>query len=255
MDSNTINDTFLDAAASEALGINSPMDTALLETNRAGAGEAGATLERELRETVARLSATSPHMAPPANLRGRILQATAPATFRMEDYRKATGENMRVYKWGFYAAAVFLIAAALFNISTRNQAAKTYNAYTAEVNQANALAQQVQSRNALVNLLADPRTQQVTLKDDQQNPVMRVFANPAMHQAIAIVPPGLMPEGQNVQISWDEGNTRVAFQTATLTEQGGDLKAPQGMSIPTAINIGKRSPDDSYRPLVAGMPH
>ncbi len=251
-----ISDSFLDAAIGEALGINSPADTALLDAGRAEAGEPGRDFERDLTETAARLCTASPFMAPPENLRGRILQATAPTAFRIEDYRKATGENMRVYKWGFYAAAVFLMAAALYNISTRNQLAKAYNAYTAEVAQAGSLAHQLQSRNALVNELADPRTQQVTINDDHNDAVARLYVNRDTQQVVAIVPQGLIPEGQTLQVSLPDpnnGDKRVAFQTVTLTEQGSGLKAPAGTLAGNQINVSHLTPDDSNRPQFAGM--
>src|SRR4051794_7061849 len=73
--------------------------------------------DRAMRETVARLAAASPHMKPSPELRARILQATATRTFKMEDYRKTSGEDYRWYKWGFYAAAAFLVMAGVYNMN------------------------------------------------------------------------------------------------------------------------------------------
>ena len=98
------NEQLLDNAISETLGMNTAGESAAYE--RALAGDAGArATDRQLRETTAYLAAASPHMAPPADLRGRILLATAAKTYKLEDYRKASGEDNRFYKWGFYAAA------------------------------------------------------------------------------------------------------------------------------------------------------
>src|SRR4029079_4894668 len=92
-----------------------------LENPGAAVAEApaeGRMMQRDLRETVARLGAASPYMQPPEELRARILQAHATATFRMEDYRKATRDNSRYYKWGFYAAMLFMMAGSWYNLST-----------------------------------------------------------------------------------------------------------------------------------------
>src|SRR5438045_604834 len=112
---NKMTEQLLDAAACDALGINTPAESAAYQQDLTAAGKDAKETDRALRETVSRLAAASPHMEPSADLRGRILQATAPRTFKMEEYRKATQESGRFYRWGFAAAMLFLMAAAWFN--------------------------------------------------------------------------------------------------------------------------------------------
>ena len=232
------------------LMVNGASDSRAFTENALGSGDAERTLERELNETVARLSAASPYMKPSADLRGRVLQATAPVAFRMEDYRRKGGEDMRFYKWGFYAAAVFLMAAAMFNIYTRNTLTAAANQQMAR---ANALAQQVQQRNALVSEMADPRTQQVTMVNASRQPMARIFANAQTKQAVVIVPEGMVPEGKSLQIRMPEGIAEVPYQTTVLTVRGGDLHQAPGETLADVLNIGNLSPDESNKPMVAGM--
>jgi len=247
-----MNETFLDNAAGEALMINSAADSQALAEMRPGSAGAGSRIERELNETVARLAAASPYMKPSADLRGRILQATAPASFRMEDYRRKGGEDMRFYKWGFYAAAVFLIAASMYNIYTRNTLTAAANQQMAR---ANSLAQQVQMRDSLVSQMADPRTQQVTMVDASRQPVARVYLNPQTRQAVLIASEGLVPEGKSLQVRMPEGIAEVPYQTTVLTVRGGGLHSAPGQTLANVLSIGNMSPDESNRPMVAGMGH
>ena len=117
---NKMTEAWMDTAACETLGANTAEESAAYQQQLADAGSEASQTDRALRETVARLSAASPYMAPPADLRGRILQATAPATFKMEDYRKATHESGKYYRWGFYAAMFFLMAGAYYNLSVKS---------------------------------------------------------------------------------------------------------------------------------------
>jgi len=50
-------------------------------------------------EAAARLVAASPYMSPAEELRSKILAATAPASFKIEDYRKAMRDDSRVWRW------------------------------------------------------------------------------------------------------------------------------------------------------------
>ena len=119
MESKTVAETMLEDAACEALGANTAGESAAYQRQVAAdaTGELR-TLDRRLRRTASRLAAAGPHLMPPADLRGRIVRATAPVTFKLEDYRRATREDYRFYKWGFYAAALFLIAGAWYYIDT-----------------------------------------------------------------------------------------------------------------------------------------
>src|SRR5262249_23654512 len=151
-----------EAAACEALGANTPADSAAYQQELAAGSADARKVDRELRETVARLAAASPHMKPAAGLRGRVLQTAAPTTFKMEDYRKANAEDGRFYRWGFYAAMVFLMAGAAYNLMVQSKLKQA----DAVISQAKAtvhtMAEQDQQRAQALTAFLSGDVQQVT---------------------------------------------------------------------------------------------
>jgi hypothetical protein len=266
-------DQLLDAAACDALGAHSPMDSAAYRQQIAAlegtAADAARATDRELRETTARLAAASPHLAPPPELRGRILQATAPATFRMEDYRQATREDFRYYKWGFYAAACFLIAGALYNIQTRNtfsaalqQANNTNIALNNQNKQITAQAQQLalaaQQRNDALRAFVNPQGIQITWKDETTGlPVGRGVIDMSTHKALLIFPEETIASGTHPQLTLNVNGQTIPFQTAVLTAPASQLNlAISGtgpkINVANILNVQKITPDDTNKPVIAG---
>ncbi len=209
----------LDAAACDAVGALPPTESAAYQQDLAAAGEDGRTSDRELRETAARLATASPYMAPPPDLRGRILQATAPATFRMEDYRKTTREDYRFYKWGFYAAACFLVAAALYNIQTKSSAnqivAKANAQLTSLGKQRDQFASAAEQRNKVITALVNPNGQWVTWTNAKNEPFARGIVNSLDHTAVLIFPEETMPKGTLAQLKIND----MPYQTALFPAQ------------------------------------
>ena len=232
-----MSDDFLDAAATDAIGAHRPEESAAYQQRLASAGTAAATVDRQMRETVAALSAASPHVSSSAELRGRILGATAPKTFRMDDYRKATREDSRFYKWGFYAAAMFLMFAALYNMSYRgklDQAVAAINTLKQQNANITNIAN-VQSAT-LVNALANPNNVQVTWKDDAGNPIGRGILDVAHRKAVLIFPQEILPNSAQPQFSLQMNNQSVAFETAVIRAPAVEI----GMKVPAnAPDIAK----------------
>jgi hypothetical protein len=247
MDSRKMTDTLLDAAACEALGANSPTESAAYQQELAAAGDDARRADRDLREAVARLAAASPHLAPPPDLRGKFLQATAPVTFKMEDYRKATREPSRFYKWGFYAAMLFLMAGAYYNLTLQG-------AVKQKDGQIQAQAQSMQDRDRAVSTLLDPNCQQVTFKNQDGQPFGRAFVNEKSEFAVVILPEGAIPAGKMAQLQMPTADGRnIAYKTVLIQAPdaalaGGAFKGAQPGE--TVLAIQQTAPDlDARHPL------
>jgi hypothetical protein len=243
----------VESAACEALGANSPEESAAYQRQMA-ADTTGAArrLDRELRETAARLAAASPHMKPPTTLRGRILQATAPMTFKMEDYRKATREDYRFYKWGFYAAAMFLVMGALYNIDTRSKLGAALN--TANKNVA-ALSNANRQANTALAAFIDPHGVQLTWQENGQ-----VFGRGVMdvanHKALLVFPQELLAAGVRPRLSANIGGQEVPFETSLIVapaQQIGFVLPARTPDLEQKPNVDKLTPDESNKIKVAGM--
>ncbi len=199
------NPALLDAAASEALGANTPADSATYQQQLAAAGEGARRFDQQLRETVARLSAVSPFMAPPADLRGRILQATAPANFKMEDYRRAMHDTGRFYRWGFYAAMLFLFAGAWYNMTLQ----------TSLKQQTASADQKIAQRDIALASLVNPNADQITLVQNGKV-TGKAYVDDATNKAVVVLPEGLIPAGKGIQLTLNRNGKQVAYQTIVV---------------------------------------
>jgi len=240
-----LSEQLLDAAACEALGANTPAESAAYQQELTGSGEHARHVDWELRETIARLAAASPHMEPPADLRGRILQASAPVTFRMEDYRKATREDNRFYKWGFYAAMLFLSAGALFNISTRDALHRANQ-------QSQALAGMIKERDSALMAFVNPKSQEVNLKEGDKT-YGKALLDPESQTAVVLLPKGMVPAGKSPQLSITQGGKSVAYKTVLMEAPGDFLAMPHNNPIDTALIIRDMTPDTSAQPRMASQ--
>jgi hypothetical protein len=237
---NTVTESLEETAACEALGANTAAESAAYQKTLAeDQTGAAAKLDRQLRETSARLAAASPHLTPSPDLRARLLQATAPKTFRMEDYRKATREDSRFYKWGFYAAAAFLVMASLYNLSVgRNleTANKNILALQGQLNQAAAINQE--SNNAVAAFI-DPRSVSLTWNENGK-PFGRGLVNLATHQALLIFPQELVQPGTRMQISMNVNGKKVDFKTTTIVAPAKDV----ALQLPSdKVNFDMKAPE------------
>jgi hypothetical protein len=236
-----MSDGLLDAAACEALGATPSAESAAYQQELAAAGEDARRTDRDLRETVARLAAASPHMPPPPDLRGRILQATAPTTFRMEDYRKATRDDGRLHRWGFYAAALALMAGVSYTVSLHG-ALKKANTQVAS------LHRQVEQKNSALVQFVNPNAQQITLVDKETGKAYgKALADEKTRQAVVILPPEMVPDGKTARFTRDG----VAYETVLVTAPGNTLDAPRQRTLEMALKVENVGPDESIKPVVA----
>ena len=249
MSSKGLNQQTIDAAASEALGGNSPTESAAYQQEVAAAGEDARKLDRQLRETVARMAAASPYMKPPADLRGKLLQATAPTTFRMEDYRKATRDTGRFYRWGFYAALAFLAAGAWFNLNTQNQLQATQG-------QVAAMRQQAGERNIALAAFLNPNANQITFKDkDSGKTVGKAIVDEKAKTAVVILANGAVPVGRAPQLTvpGKDGHA-IAYNTVLITAPAELIQAPKGTDATAMLKIDmKDMTPDTQQPKIANV--
>ena len=229
-----VSDEVVDDIAAEALGMPGAQT---VET-----GPEGRALQRDLRETVARLAAASPFMAPPEDLRGRILQATAPATFRMEDYRKVTRENTRYFKWGFYAAMLFMMAAAWYNISVSNQ----NTAMRAELVRAD---REMQAIKATLATFMSPTVVQVNFVDQNDKVWARAWADDSSGRAVVIMPEAMVAAGQNSQLVLTRNQQTTTYQTMLLSAPASmvETPTPPGATLKMVLNPKELSPDSTEK--------
>jgi hypothetical protein len=240
-------DQVLDAAAGEALGANSPADSAAWQQQLATGGAPVNGLDRELRETVARLSAASPYMATHSDLRAKILQATAPQTFRMEDYRHANRDTGRFFRWGFAAAMLFLAAGAWYNMTLQSQLKAT-------VASANA---QLDVRNVAISDLISPKAKQVALVQNSKV-YAKAFVNDATKTAVLLVPEGLMPAGKTINeitLTNDENKPVVYRTIAITTSRAAFPQVAAGDTLNVELKAQNIQPDPNQRAYTAQMNH
>ncbi len=245
MDMHKITEEQLDDAAVAAIG--APMAEPF------AANGAVSALDMELRDVVARLAAASPHMTPPPDLRGRILQAAIAAQgndFKMEDYRKATRDNGKFYQWGFRAAVLFLMAAAGFNIFTQ-KSLKEADARVAE------LQDRQQKQTVAMATFMSPKMEPITFTQDEKV-VARAFLNTETGKVVLIVPQGMVPggAGQPLQLTLPDPVTgkEVAYETMVITVPQEFMGAPSNRSIEAALRVQKLSPDTTgVQPMTAGF--
>ncbi len=248
MSNRALNQQMIDAAASEALGANGPTESAAYQQEVAAAGDDAGRLDRQLRETVARMAAASPYMKPPADLRGKLLQATAPTTFRMEDYRKVTRDTGRFYRWGFYAALAFLAAGAWFNLRTQNQVQSMQGEVAG-------LVQQVKVRDTALSDLINPKADQIAITQDNKV-AGKAFVNDETRTAVVVLPQGILPPGKTIEkMTMTRNGKTMTYTTVALTAPREAFPQWAGAQLNTNFAVDHVSPDPEQKVFKAAMTH
>ncbi|HVX86394.1 MAG TPA: hypothetical protein VH253_16540 [Phycisphaerae bacterium] len=229
----TMTEELLNAAACEAMGANTAAESVAYQQQLSGADEGVRRTDRELRQTAARLSAASPHLNPPADLRARILEATAPATFNMEAYRKATGDSGRFYRWGFYAAMLFLTAGAYYNIALQGKLKQANSAVAAATSQ-------VKDRDAALRAFVNPNTTEVRLIDQNSGKTYgKALVDAKAHTAVVILPDNLVPPNQTASFSYNN----QTYNTVLVRTSGYGIDTPAGKPLDAILHVNNVQPD------------
>jgi|GEM_PF-5626084 len=230
------NDATLDAIASEVIGANTPHDSSQLASQPRDAHTI--RVERELRETVAKLAAASPFMAPPEELRGRILQATAPATFKMADYRKATRDTSRFYRWGLVAATVLLVAGSYYTISLQNALKNKDTAIKM-------LVADSTNKDQALKALLDPSIKKINLIDEKGVFGQLLVLDAERKTFMAVVPREVLPAGATANITVVQNGVKqeiraVAVGQSPFTNLTGTLNQPVDQNKPLEVHVNQR---------------
>jgi hypothetical protein len=233
----------LDAAACAAIGCHTREESAVYARELAAAGAAGAATDRKMRETAAALAAASPHLKPSNDLRARILHATAPKSFRLEDYRRASRDDVRYYKWGFVAAAVFLVMAGLYNIDTRGRLDQANANFKTLQQKAQQLAKVDQDR--IDSVLAASQVQGIPFQctDEKGNAFARGTLDLQKKTAVMYFPQEMMAAGFQPQLNLDVNGVRQAFSTTVIPvpAQLANLYVPE--HIPNHFEFKNQAPE------------
>lgn len=215
-------DALLDVAAQDALGTLAAEESAALARNLAQAGESTQRQVRDLRETVARLAAASPYMEPPARLRGALLLATAPASFKMSDYQRKGEPSSRLLRYGMIAAVCFLAASAWYNTTLKNRLNDQNQQLAKQSELLNTMHARLQSAGVAISSLINPETDQITLTKDDK-PVGKAFVNNKTKTAILFMPGSA---------------TQSATGTMTIKQPNGETVAYSAMVLLTDLAPG-----------------
>jgi hypothetical protein len=245
---------FVDSAVSTALGTESPEVSEAFAAGLAGADEGHRRVARQLRETVAKMSAASPYMEPSDALRGRILAATAPATFKMEDYRRVENGGVKWLRWGMVAAVAFLTWSAYTNTSLRREISQN-RATIAELNdrgmklqnQANqdiaSLRDQVINNSMAMNALTDDNVKRVSLVNEKHEKIGLLLQDPNTGRILVVMPQTVLPRNAIVQLTIQQGDTRQQITGLAVGAPGNQsglgliLKSPLDQNKPVQLDI------------------
>ena len=223
-----MDEAFLDAAVAEALQTQGPEESDAYVRELAQSDEESKRVARELKETVARLSAASPYMEPPASLRGKILQATAPASFKMEDYRKK-GEGMSSawLRWGMVAAVAFLTWSAYTNMSLQNtvkqqnqvlvSADGTLKQYQVQVKE---LQTQVKHASVAIAALADDKVQKSVMVNEKGEKLGLLVQDPTTKEFLIVMPQTVMPPNAVAKLVIEQKGVRREIQAVAIGAMG-----------------------------------
>lgn len=236
---------FLDAAAMEALQAHGPEESDAYARELAQSDEEAKRIARELKETVARLSAASPYMEPPAKLRGQILQATAPATFKMEDYRKkAEGVSPTWLRWGMVAAVVFLTMSAYYTMSLQNTIKQQNQVLANAKNAIDQLQSQAKNTSLAIAALADDRVQKKIMVNDKGEKLGVLVQDPKSKEFLIVMPQTVLPPNAVAKMVIEQNGVRETIQAVAIgsgdnTGIRGTLPSSLNQADPVKVHIGE----------------
>lgn len=201
-----VSEPFLDDAAAEALLANTPPESRLFARMLDGADAATDASFIALKETATKLSAAAPYMQPPESLRERVLLATAPKQFNINDYRKTvqaeTDDGIPwFWRWGLVAAVVALVASGYRNYALQSSVAIANNRGTLQ-------SLQMQHQAQALAMLLDPHVVQFPVRGNvgpNVNPaaaplIGKFLVDPGTHRCMLVMPHAVFSPTE--QVHW-----------------------------------------------------
>lgn len=211
------NEAFLDAAIAEALGDMSAAAPATTQEQK--------RQRREIQETVSRMSAAAPYMQPRASLKEQILAATAPATFKIEDYRRGE-RSLKFFRMGLAAAVMALVATGFI-------AYQQYERGNAYMRQATNYQQQSSAQGQAIAKLVNNNVTKIALTDAKGQTVGLLLQDKSTKDAMIVMPQDMIPPGQLAKVEIVQNGQR---QTIMATPVGADGVSIVKNSIGTQID-------------------
>jgi hypothetical protein len=250
---------FLDTAATHAVGALTldEADAYLLEL--ATADPADQKQAQDLSRITAQLAAASPYMDPPARLRDAVLTATAPANFKIADYRRPVDPAAKWVRWGLVAAIVFLTASAFYTSTLKAMLRQTQNqlASAVDTNKKAILALQQQSaalqqQNAAVAMLTDPEVRQVDVlaQDNPKNKIGKLLVDSKTGNYLLVMPKTLVAPGAQATVTLMDNGKRQDLKVAVVGDLGGRTAMAGTLATPLVKPESVKVNDNLY---TAGM--
>ncbi len=243
-DTAPLDEAFLDAAAAQAVGAHTAEEAAAFQTRLAAASAAERRVLNDLQAVVAKMAAASPYLEPDEALRGKILEATAPANFKMEQYRRSN-DMAKWQRWGLIAAILFLVLGAGYNAMLQqamgNQAKQMVRMDTAIRELRDANARQL----AALDKLVDPDVHQVNLVDKNNKAIGKLLVDNRTKEFMLVMPQTVIPPGAMAKIVVEQnGQRRELVATAVGAMPGsrsaaiGSLATPLEPGQPVNVGVG-----------------
>lgn len=198
------NEAFLDAAIAEALGDMSAAAPAVNDQQK--------RQRRDIQETVAKMSAAAPYMEPPANLKEKILAATAPATFKIEEYRRGE-RSLRFFRIGLAAAVMALMA-------TGYVAYQQYERSNSYMRQAVALQAQSSAQGQAIAKLVNNNVTKIALTNDRGETVGLLLQDKTSNDAMLVMPQEMIPPGQIAKVEIVQNGKRQTIMATPVAADG-----------------------------------
>ncbi len=231
----TVNDPLLDDAAAEALLANTPMESQVFARALAGSNAATDASYAALQETATKLSAAAPYMQPPESLRERVLLATAPKQFNINDYRKTMRADAEdsipwFWRWGLVAAVVALVASGYRNYALQNSVAVSNTRGTLQ-------SLQMRHQAQALAMLLDPHVVQFPVRGSvgpnvspAAAPLIGKFlVDPGTHRCMLVMPHAVFSPTEQVHWTIISGGVRQQFT-------GPAVGAPNVFYLPGTLN-------------------
>jgi hypothetical protein len=215
---NDVTDAFLDEAAGHAIGAHTPEDAAAFQTVLTSAMQADRQAVAGLRDVAARMAAASPYMEPPPNLRAAILAATAPANYKIKDYRRTADDRSNRYlRWGMAAAVVCLMWSGYYTMGIKQQSAKMVGVIQDQGQKLTELAQRLDSDHSALNALVDPAFHQIYLRSGPDKKIIgKMLVDSRTNEVMVVMPDAAIPPNAKMKLTLQQNGAKTEITAVAI---------------------------------------
>ncbi len=196
-----------------------------------------------MQEAVALLAAASPYMEPPERLRTAILAATAPSTFKIEDYRRASDNRSNRYLWWGMAAAVLCLLWSGYDVmNLRKDNAQLAGQTQQQKQQLILQNQQLANVQKAVRQLTDPNIKQITLRSGTDQKVIgKLLVDSRTNEIMVVMPDAVIPPNTKVKMTLQQNGHTMEIAADAIGAAPGSAfvhwKLPQAIDPNQPLNI------------------